>query len=220
MPETTRRTSGRIRLTAAQRRAVIEQAATELFAEHGYQRTGMDDIARRAGVSAPVVYDHFPSKRELHRHLLELHFAELQQIWRSASAQPLPPEQRMTTALHAWFGYVRDHPYAWRMLFRDTTGDPAVQALHRQVTDASRAAMLPLLARDLPGHIPDVDDTHSLDMAWEVLRAGLQGLALWWHEHQHVQREQVVAMAMNTLWIGYQRLLQGDTWQQTEPDRP
>jgi AcrR family transcriptional regulator len=220
MSEPRRRSAGRTRLTAAARRAVIERVATELFAEHGYLRTGMEDIARCAGVSVPVVYDHFPSKQELHRHLLESHFTELQQIWRTASAQPLPPEQRMAAALDAWFGYVQEHPYAWRMLFRDTTGDPSVQALHRQVADASRATMLPLLARELPTEIPGVEGTQVLDMAWEVLRAGLQGLALWWHEHQEVQRTHIVAMAMNTLWIGFQHLLRGETWQEASPHKP
>jgi AcrR family transcriptional regulator len=186
---------------------VIVRAATELFAERGYTGTGMEDIARRAGVSVPVVYDHFPSKRELHRQLLETHFTELRQIWRTASAEDGPPDERMAAALTAWFGYVREHPYAWRMLFRETTGDPEVAALHRQVADASRAAMLPLLART----VPDIDP-RLLDMAWEVLRSGLQGLALWWHEHQDVPREQVVAAAMNTLWLGFERLGQGGTW--------
>ena len=198
--------TGRRRLPAAQRRAEIERAATELFAERGYAGTGMDDIARQAGVSAPVVYDHFPSKRELHRHLLEAHFADLQQIWRTGSAQDGSPEQRMAGALSAWFGYVQSHPFAWRMLFRESTGDPAIAALHRQVTEASRATMLPLLAREIP--VP----AQLLDMTWEVFRAGLQGLALWWHEHQEVPREQVVAAAMNTLWLGFGRLRDGETW--------
>jgi hypothetical protein len=40
----------------------------------------------------------------------------------------------------------------------------------------------------------------------------LQGLALWWYEHQHVSREQVVATAMNALWIGFDRARRGETW--------
>ena len=49
-------------------------------------------------------------------------------------------------------------------------------------------------------------------MAWEVTRAVLQGLALWWYEHQHVPREQVLATAMNALWIGLERVQAGETW--------
>ena len=100
------------------------------------------------------------------------------------------------------------------MLFRDTTGDPHVEAIHREVAAQSRAALVPLLALE-PGTeaVAGSTDPEALDMVWEILRAVLQGLALWWYEHQHVPREQVVATAMNALWIGFERAQRGETWQ-------
>ena len=53
----------------------------------------------------------------------------------------------------------------------------------------------------------------SLDMAWEVVRAVLQGLALWWYEHPHVPRERIVATAMNSIWMGFERVRRGELWQ-------
>jgi hypothetical protein len=44
------------------------------------------------------------------------------------------------------------------------------------------------------------------------LRAVLQGLALWWYDHPHVPREQIVTTAMNAIWIGFERVLQGEEW--------
>jgi AcrR family transcriptional regulator len=205
------------RLTAAARREVIERSATELFAERGYSSASMDEIAKRSGVSVPVVYDHFPSKQDLHRRLLERHFAELRAIWRDHALSGDPPAQRLPKALDAWFLYVQEHPYAWRMLFRDTSGDPDVQAIHGEVAAQSRAALLPLLARE-PGAraIAGSAEAEALDMVWEVLRAVLQGLALWWYEHRHIPREQILATAMNTLWIGFERAQHGERWQPTE----
>ncbi|HEY1574147.1 MAG TPA: TetR/AcrR family transcriptional regulator [Pseudonocardiaceae bacterium] len=200
----------RTRLPAAQRRAVIERAATEVFAERGYHGAGMDEIAARSGISVPVLYDHFPSKQRLHRQLLEAHFADLRAIWRNRLTAEQPPGGQVADAFDAWFGYVETHPYAWRMLFRDTTGDPTVAQLHREVAEASRAAMLPLFARQLPTAL--ANDEHAVAMAWEVVRAALQGLALWWSEQPGVPRERVVAMAMNLLWIGFERLQRGATW--------
>jgi hypothetical protein len=55
-------------------------------------------------------------------------------------------------------------------------------------------------------------NAEAFEMAWEVFRAVLQGLALWWYEHQHIPREQVVATAMNALWIGFERVRRGETW--------
>lgn len=199
----------RTRLTAAQRRERIEQAATELFAENGYHGTAMAQIATASGVSVPVVYDHFASKRELHRRLLERHFAELREIW----AQHLRPGEegagQMATALDAWFGYVEAHPFAWRMLFRDTTGDPEIAAVHREVAAASREALLPLLARR--SALAEASRVR-IELLWEVVRAVLQGLALWWLGRRDVPREELVAAAMDGLWVGLERLQDGERW--------
>jgi AcrR family transcriptional regulator len=207
-------TTPRKRLTAAARRDELEQAATEVFAERGYRGASIDEIARRAGVSAPIVYDHFSSKRELHRRLLERHFADLRAVWRENLAGDDPPEKRIARSFDAWFAYVESHPYAWRMLFRETSGDPDVEAIHREVAAQSRAAVLPLLAREEGAEqLAGSPDMEAIDMAWEVIRAVLQGLALWWYEHQHVPRDQVVAVAMNTIWIGFERVRGGEVWQ-------
>jgi len=201
-------------MTADERREVIEVAATEVFAQRGYHGASIDEIARRSGVSAPIVYDHFDSKQDLHRRLLERHFAELRGIWREHFPGDDPPAQRLARSVDAWFGYVETHPYAWRMLFVDTTGDPEVRAVHREVAGQSRAALLPLLAQE-PGseNIAGAADREAMDMAWEVFRAVLQGLAQWWYEHRHVPRERVVATAMNALWLGFERVAGGETWE-------
>jgi AcrR family transcriptional regulator len=204
--------SPRKRLSAPERREIIEQAATEVFAERGYQSASIDEIARRSGVSAPVVYDHFASKLDLYGRLVERHFADLRAIWREQLAGDDPPQQRTARAFDAWFAYVQAHPFAWRMLFRDTTGDPAAQAVHAEVAARSRAAALPLLAREPGAGNIAGPDAEAMDMAWEVFRAVLQGLALWWYEHQHVPREQVVATAMNALWLGFERVSAGERW--------
>ncbi len=199
-------------MPAAQRRGLIEQVATELFAEHGYRGTSMEDIAKRSGVSVPVVYDHFPSKQQLHEHLLERHFAELRQLWRTQLGRKRPLEQRIATTLDAWFGYVEAHPYAWRLLFRDTTGDSAVHAMHHAAAEASKEAILPQLFTVLPAEMSEPGHDEQIEMVWEIVRSALQGLALWWHENQHVSRDQIVATAMNVLWIGFERFGAGTYW--------
>ena len=208
----------RARLTAAQRREVIERAASEVFGERGYHGASIAEIARRAGVSAPVIYDHFASKRELHGRLLERHFAELREVWRVNLGGDDPAGERFARSFDAWFAYVQEHPYAWRMLFRDTTGDPQIEALHREIAAASRADALPLLAREPSAQaIAGAGGAAATDLLWEIVRAALQGLAMWWYEHQDVPRPEIVATAMNALWVGFERTSAGTVWR-AEPD--
>ena len=203
----------RRRLAAAERREVIEQAALEVFAERGYHGASIDEICRRAGVTPPVLYDHFASKLELHKRLLERTRDELLDVWRENLAGDAAAEERIPRALDAWARYVEQHTYAPRMFFHETTGDPAVQAIHREVQAQARAALGDILGRE-PGaeRIAASADQEALEMAAEVIRAGLTGLAIWWSEHPDVPREQIVATAVNTIWIGFERVRRGEGW--------
>jgi AcrR family transcriptional regulator len=203
----------RRRLPRLARRALIEDAATGVFAERGFHGASVDEIARRSGVSVPVLYDHFESKAALHRRLLERHFAELRQLWRDHLTADAPPERRIAVAFDAWFAYVEEHPYAWRILLRDTSGVPEVQAFHREVELESRALLMPLFAgepgaENIAGSTPEL-----LEMGLEAARSTLQGLAHWWYDHQDIPRKQLVATAMNVLWIGFERVRRGEQWQ-------
>ena len=206
-------TGKRRRLSAAERRAKIVEAATGVFAERGYRGASIEEIARRAGVTPPVVYDHFESKQALYRTLLEEHFAGLRGVWTEHFGGDDPPAERIARSFDAWFAYVERHPFAGRMLFRDTTGDPELAAMHDEVAAVSRAAVMPLVAGE--SSVFDLSEAGAeatLEMFWQVLRGVLQGLAMWWSEHPRVPREQVVAVAVNTLWVGLERVQQGEAW--------
>ena len=203
----------RRRLSAPERREIIERAATEVFAERGYGGASMDAIARRSGVTVPVVYDHFASKLELHRRLLDRHTDELLSLWREHLHRDAPAEERIPRSIEAWARYVEEHPFAWQMLFRDTSGDPEVQASLRAVNARGRAALVGILARE-PGseRLGGAPGDEALEMAVELIRSGLTGLAVWWGEHPHVPRDQVVATAMNVIWLGFERVRRGEAW--------
>jgi len=203
----------RKRLTAAARREVIELAAMEVFAERGYHGAAMDEIARRSGVTPPVVYDHFESKPALHRRLLERTRDELLAMWRENLGGGGTLEQQVARAFDAWSRYVEAHPYAPRMFFRETTGIPEVRAMHGEIAADANNALAEIL-RGLPGsaHLEAEGAPLAFAMATEVIRGGLTELAIWWSDHPHVSREQIVATAMNTVWIGFERVSGGETW--------
>lgn len=205
--------SRRKRLTAAARREVIELAATEVFAERGYHGAAMDEIARRSGVTPPVVYDHFESKPALHRRLLERTRDELLAMWRANLGGDGTLEEQIARAFDAWSRYVEAHPYAPRMFFRETTGSPEISAMHREIAAEANNALAEILG-GLPGSANLVVESAPLAfvMAAEVIRGGLTELAIWWSEHPEVSREQIVATAMNTVWMGFERVSGGETW--------
>ena len=203
----------RRRLTAAARREVIESAAMELFAERGYHGATIDEIARRSGVSPPVLYEHFESKPALHRRLLERTRDELLAMWRENLGGARTLEEQVADAFDAWSRYVEAHPYAPRMFFRESTGIPELRAIHRKIAADANDALTEILG-GLPGsaHLQAQGASPALAMASEVIRGGLTELAIWWSEHPDIPREQIVETAMNTVWIGFERVSSGETW--------
>ena len=105
-----------VRLKAPQRRARILEAAEQAFAARGYHSTSMDDIAAAAGISKPVLYDHFSSKLDLYTRLTESIRDELTARGAAAMASDAPPSKRIRTGVEAFFAFVEERPSAARVL--------------------------------------------------------------------------------------------------------
>jgi AcrR family transcriptional regulator len=190
----------RRRLSAAERRERILAAATALFADRGYADAPIDAIGRAAGVSPPVVYDHFASKLALYEAVLDSHFANLRAIWARFPVAELSAES-VAASVDAWFAYVEENPDAARILFREPTNADAA-AVHRAVSERSRGLVLqPLLGARTSSVLAATGP--DLEMTWVILRGVLQGLALWWVDHPDVPRDRVVANALGALWSGW-----------------
>jgi AcrR family transcriptional regulator len=188
------------RLSAAERRERILAAATVLIAERGYADAPIDAIAKAAGVSPPVLYDHFASKLALYEAVVDSHFANLRAIWARFPVAELSAES-VAASVDAWFAYVEAAPDAARILFREPA-NPDAAAVHRAVSERSRDLVLqPLLGAPASAALAATEP--DLEMTWVILRGVLQGLALWWVDHPEVPRERVVANALGALWSGW-----------------
>ncbi|MGH2923027.1 MAG: TetR/AcrR family transcriptional regulator, partial [Solirubrobacterales bacterium] len=102
----------RRRLPVAERRALIVEAAGRLFGERGYERTRLDEIAAAAGVTKPIVYRHFDSKRDLYLALLDRHRDDLSGFVATMPAEGTT-EERLGAVLEIWLDYVEARSYAW-----------------------------------------------------------------------------------------------------------
>lgn len=108
-----------VRLPAAERRQQLIDTALDLFAERGLHGVSMDDIAEAAGVTKPVLYQHFASKRALFMELLdEVGKAMLGSIAAATDAATTPREQ-VEAGLSAYFRFVADHHNSFVLLFGD-----------------------------------------------------------------------------------------------------
>jgi AcrR family transcriptional regulator len=188
----------RRRLQKPERRRVIEEAASALFADRGYAGTRLEDIAAAAGVTKQLLYQHFSSKKELHMALLAKHRDGLLGRLAAGMSGPAPLAERIPRVTDDWFAYVEENPYASAMLFRDTTGDPELQAFYRELQASARAANVALIRAEPELDVPE----ERVEPLAEFIRSSITGLALWWADHPEVPRATVVGVAVDALTNG------------------
>ncbi len=125
--QTTR--SASTRLPRPARRRQLLGAAREVFVAQGYHAAAMDEIAERAGVSKPVLYQHFPGKLDLYLALLDESVAELVGAVSEALASTTDNAERVPATFRAFFDYVSGVGEAFRLVFEsDLSNEPAVRA--------------------------------------------------------------------------------------------
>ena len=106
-----------MRLPADQRRQQLLDVAREVFARHGFHAASMDEIAEAAGVTKPVLYQHFPSKRALYVELLTDTGAQLLEALTSVTHSASTGRERVESGFRAYFRFVADSRAGFRLLF-------------------------------------------------------------------------------------------------------
>ena len=125
-PPASRPRSGRLP-RSARRRQLLGAAQAE-FVARGYHAAAMDDIAERAGVSKPVLYQHFPGKFELYLALLDEHVDALERAVRGALASTTDNRERVRASISTYFDFVTDESGGFRLIFEsDARNEPAVR---------------------------------------------------------------------------------------------
>jgi AcrR family transcriptional regulator len=194
------------RLSAAARRERILEGAMRVFAKHGYEGASMSEIARAGDVTAAVIYDHFASKQELHGFLLEQQTEMLlAYVGEAVLAAGPQSEQRMRAGVDAFFGFVQEHPFAWRMIFRDPPADHAIATVHARIHMHATQGIAAILDNSAPDYLrDDLNREQTLQMFAEMLKMSLNGMAVWWYEHPSAHRSELVQRVMDFCWTGLQ----------------
>src|ERR1700733_2838346 len=151
------------RLPRPARRRQLLDAALEVFVPQGSHAAAMDEIAERAGVSKPVLYQHFPGKLELYLALLDESVDELVGIVREALSSTTDNKQRVPATFQAFFDFVSSSGEAFRLVFEsDLSNEPAVRERLDRTMQAC-ADMISQFIREDAG-LRD-DEAHLLGMA-------------------------------------------------------
>ncbi|KGN39395.1 TetR/AcrR family transcriptional regulator [Knoellia subterranea] len=187
------------RMPRSERRAQLLEAAQSVFVERGYHAAAMDDIAEHAGVSKPVLYQHFPGKLELYLALLDAHCETLERLVREALSQPADSnEDRVQATTGAYFDFVAREDGAFRMIFEsDLTSEPQVRARLDSVELACAEAIAEVIAHD--AGIPEEQAM--------LVASGLAGMSqitarYWLAAETGLKREEAAGIASSLIWRG------------------
>ena len=198
MPTAAQSTARGTRLPRSARRRQLLAAAQEVFVAQGYHAAAMDDIADRAGVSKPVLYQHFPGKLELYLALLDEHAQSMVEAVRTALASTTDNKQRVAATIAAYFRFVDGDGGAFRLVFEsDLTNQPEVRDRVEGTTRACAELISEVIRED--AGLPDEQA--------RLLAVGLVGMAqvsarYWLSASGSIPRDAAATLLAHLSWRG------------------
>jgi len=180
------------------RRAQLLDSALGVFVAQGYHAAAMDDIADRAGVSKPVLYQHFPGKLELYLALLDQSCDTIIDATREALTATEDNKQRVAATMTVFYDYVANAQGAFRLVFEsDLTNEPAVRERVDRVTTECASLIAAVIH----------DDTGLPDEQSRLLAVSLVGMAqvsarFWLDDRRGIARHDAAALVSSLAWRG------------------
>ncbi|HEV3474473.1 MAG TPA: TetR/AcrR family transcriptional regulator [Actinomycetota bacterium] len=197
MSEASTRTRRRMR--APERRRQLLAVARKVFGRRGYHTVTMDTVAKEAGVTKPILYDHFPSKRELYLALLEADLGSLRQRVAEALESSPGNRERIRASFQAYFDFVDDHAEGFRLLMQEAVGgEQQFREMVAKFREDILAEVANVMVRESQGHL---DRRQAEDVA-----LGLIGMAEMVAQHHpgrsKRERRKTVDTLVRLAWRG------------------
>jgi len=192
----------RARMTARQRREQLIEVGRALFAEKGFEGTSVEEIAFRADVSKPVVYEHFGGKEGLYAVIVDREVEALLGALTGALSSRAHPRQLVERAALALLGYIEDSPDGFRVLVRDS---PVAQAT------GTFSSLLGDVAAQVEGLLAYQFERRSLNPLvapfYAQMLVGMVALAgQHWAEVREPSKHVVASHLVNLAWNGLSQL--------------
>ena len=191
----------RRRMTAAERRAQLIEVGRKVFSESGYEATSVEEIAKAAKVSKPVIYEHFGGKEGLYAVIID---REMELVIRviAESLGDGSPRERAEQAAVAFLTYVRDHPYGFAVLCHDAP---------TAISDGRMSSLLAIVAERVSEVFAENFKAAGYDARYAPVYAqALIGMVTfvgrWWTEHRSYSVEGVASHLTALAWMGLRHL--------------
>lgn len=186
------------RLPRDERRAQLLVAALEVFTVAGYHSAAMDEIADRANVSKPVLYQHFPSKLELYLAVLDMHIDSLVFAIQKAIASNRENSSRVAATVEAYFGFIDSEGEAFRLLFEsDMNLEPQVRERLNRMTYDCAAAVSAVISIDT-----GLGKEESMMLAVGIIGTVQTTARHWLDRDGKIDRTRATELVMNLIWRG------------------
>jgi AcrR family transcriptional regulator len=186
------------RLPRDERRAQLLVAALEVFTAAGYHSAAMDEIADRANVSKPVLYQHFPSKLELYLAVLDMHIDSLVFAIQKAIASNRENSSRVAATVEAYFGFIDSEGEAFRLLFEsDMSLEPQVRERLNRMTYDCAAAVSAIISIDT-----GLGKEESMMLAVGIIGTVQTSARHWLDRDGKIDRQRATELVMNLIWRG------------------
>jgi len=186
------------RLPRDERRAQLLIAALEVFTVAGYHSAAMDEIADKAQVSKPVLYQHFPSKLDLYLAVLDLHIDSLVFAIQKAIASHRENSSRVAATVDAYFGFIDSEGEAFRLLFEsDMNLEPQVRERLNRMTYDCAAAVSAVISIDT-----GLGKEESMMLAVGIIGTVQTTARHWLDRDGKINRTRATELVMNLIWRG------------------
>jgi AcrR family transcriptional regulator len=191
----------RVRMTAQERREQLVGVARSVFAERGYEATSVEEIAERAGVSKPVVYQHFGGKEGIYAVIVDREVRQLTDAL-ARCFDAIHPRLVAVGAADAFLSYIEDHEDGFRVLVRDAPTPLSQGSFATVIADVAVR-----VERLLVAEFGDRGfDAKTAPMYARMLVGAVALVGEWWLDEREPAREVVAAHVVNLLWNGLARL--------------
>ncbi len=189
------------RLTASQRRAQLIEVGRSVFAQNGYEATSVEELARAAGVSKPIIYEHFGGKEGLFAVIVDREMDFLvQRVAELISTGT--PRQRFEAAVLVFLGYIAERPDGFAVLTRDAPASARGSGMHSVIADlADRIRDIFEREFSLLGWDPSVSPIYAHALIGMVTTTGQ-----WWVENPELSMDEVGRHIAALGWMGLRHL--------------